>query len=76
MPALLADLQYALRQLHRSPGFALLAVLTLTMAIGANVIVFGVVNAIILHPIPVPEANRVFSVQGKDSGDFTVAYPN
>ena len=76
MRALLADLRYALRQLRRSPGFAVTAVLTLTMAIGANVIVFGVVNAILLHPLPVPEANRVYSVQGKDAADFTVSYPN
>ena len=76
MPTLLADLRYALRQLRRSPGFAVTAVLTLTMAIGANVIVFGVVNAILLHPLPVPEANRVYSVQGKDPADFTVSYPN
>ncbi|MGC2162184.1 MAG: ABC transporter permease [Silvibacterium sp.] len=71
-----ADLRYALRQLRRSPGFAVLAVLTLTMAIGANVIVFGVVNAIVLHPLPVPESNRIFTVQGKDPSDFTISYPN
>jgi predicted permease len=76
MRTFLADLRYALRQLRRSPGFAILAVLTLTMAIGANVVVFGVVNAIILHPLPVPEANRVFSIQGKNPSDFTVSYPN
>jgi predicted permease len=76
MRTLFADLHYALRQLRRSPGFAVLAVLTLTMAIGANVIVFGVVNAILLHPLPVPQANRVYSIQGKNPSDFTVSYPN
>lgn len=76
MSTLIADLRYALRQLYRSPGFALLAVMTLTMAIGANVIVFGVVNAIILHPLPVPEANQIVTIQGKENNDVTVSYPN
>lgn len=76
MRNLFADLRYALRQLRRSPGFAFTAVLTLTMAIGANVIVFGVLNALILHPLPVPEANRVFSIQGKEPGNLSFAYPN
>jgi hypothetical protein len=42
MRTLFADLQYAMRQFRRSPVFAITAVLTLTMAIGANVVVFGV----------------------------------
>src|SRR5277367_502599 len=73
MDAFLQDLRYALRQLRRSPGFALTAVLTLTMAIGANVVVFGVVNALVLHSLPVPEANRVYSIQPKG---VAISYPN
>ncbi len=57
------DVRYALRQLRRSPGFAFTSVLTLTMAIAANVVVFGVLNALVLHPVPVPEADRVVQVQ-------------
>jgi predicted permease len=76
MLTLVSDLRYAVRQLRRSPGFAFLAVFTLTMAIGANVIVFGVVNALILNPLPVPESNRLFSIQGKEVADFTVSYPD
>jgi predicted permease len=73
METFLQDLRYALRQLRRSPGFALTAILTLTMAIGANVVVFGVVNALVLHPLPVPEANRVESIQGNG---ISLSYPN
>ena len=49
------DVRYEFRQLLRSPGFSLTALLTLTMAIGANVIVFGVTNAVLLNPLPVPQ---------------------
>jgi predicted permease len=74
--SIFADLRYALRQLRRSPGFAFLAVFTLAMAIGANVIVFGVINALILHSLPVPEPNRVFTIQGNEVSDLSVSYPN
>jgi predicted permease len=57
------DVRYALRQLRRSPGFAFTSVLTLTMAIAANVVVFGVLHALVLHPLPVAEADRVVQVQ-------------
>jgi MacB-like periplasmic core domain len=57
------DVRYALRQLRRSPGFAFTSVLTVTMAIAANVVVFGVLNALVLHPLPVAEADRVVQVQ-------------
>jgi hypothetical protein len=60
---LVQDVRYALRQMRRSPGFAFTSVLTLTMAIAANVVVFGVLNALVLHSLPVPEADRVVQVQ-------------
>ena len=74
MQSLLNDIRYALRQLWRSPGFALTSVLTLTMAIAANVVVFGVLNALVLHPLPVPAANRVVQVQR--SNGISMTYPN
>jgi predicted permease len=76
MRDLFADLRYALRQMRHSPGFALTAVLTLTMAIGANVIVFGTVNSLLLHPLPVPQPARVFTIQGREAGNLSVSYPN
>src|SRR5271168_4027938 len=45
------DVKFALRQLKRSPGFAVTAIVTLALGIGANIVVFGVLNAVILHPL-------------------------
>ena len=53
-----ADVRFALRQLRRSPGFAIAAVLTLALAIGANAVVFAVLNGLILHPLNVPQAQE------------------
>jgi len=53
------DLQYGLRQLHRSPGFAATAILTLALGLGANTAVFSLINALLLRPLPVPRADRL-----------------
>ncbi|WP_254062428.1 ABC transporter permease [Acidobacterium sp. S8] len=74
MHEVLQDIRYTLRQLRRSPGFALTAILTLTLAIGANVVVFGVLNALVLHSLPVPEASRIFQIQ--HPGGIAMSYPN
>lgn len=70
------DVSYSLRQLRRSPGFALTTILTLTMAIAANVVVYGVVNALILHPLPVEEPRQIYQIQGRSPSPFVVSYPN
>jgi MacB-like periplasmic core domain len=72
--SLFQDLRFAFRQMRRSPGFALTAVLILALGIAANVIVFGVLQALVLRHLDVPHADRVMTLQPKDSGPF-VSYP-
>jgi predicted permease len=74
MDTFLQDLRYAFRQLRRSPGFALTAILTLTMAIGANVVVFGIVHSLVLRSLLVADAGRVYSIQPKNG--VAISYPN
>src|SRR5215469_1241687 len=73
---ILRDVRYAARQLRRSPGFALTAILTLALGIGANVVVFAVLNALLLRPLNVPGAERLLQVEQKDAGDLSESYPD
>jgi predicted permease len=57
------DLRVAFRQLKKSPGFAVTAILTLALGIGANAVVFGVLNALVLRPVNVPRAQNLYMVQ-------------
>src|SRR5215471_2527127 len=68
------DLVYACRQLRKSPVFALTAVLSLALGIGANTIVFSVLNTLILRPLPVSEPGRLWSVN--NSGQPANSFPN
>jgi predicted permease len=58
-----SDLKLAVRKLSKSPGFALTAIATLALGIGANAVVFSVLNALILRPVNVPHAQNLYTVQ-------------
>src|SRR5437016_10772084 len=61
------DIRYALRNLRKAPGFAVVAIITLALGIGASTAIFSVIDNILMEPFPYPDAQRFMSVQIHDA---------
>jgi putative ABC transport system permease protein len=76
---LLQDVRYGCRQLRRQPGFSVIAIVTLALGIGATTGIFGVVNAVVLQPLPFPASDqlvRVVSMRVRDNVPGNASYPD
>jgi hypothetical protein len=76
--SLLLDVRYALRVLRKSPAFAVVALLTLTLGVGANAVVFGVLNAVLLRPLNVSDPQSLYQIRHKQwtiGKLLTTSYP-
>jgi predicted permease len=69
------DVKFGLRQLKRSPGFAVTAIVTLALGIGANIVVFGVLNAVILHPLNIADPQSVYQIYHREWMSGGPSYP-
>jgi predicted permease len=76
MQTLWQDLRFGFRMVMKNPGFTAVAVLTLAMAIGANAVVFSVMNALILHPLHVPQAESFYGIQHGNEASSYQSYPD
>jgi len=70
------DVRFSLRVLRKSPGFTLVAIATLAVAIGANAVVFGVLNGIVLRPLNVPHAQSLYGIEHGNEHNMYESYPD
>jgi len=76
MQTLWQDLRYAIRMLKKNRGFTAVAVLTLALGIGANAVVFSVLNALIIHPLHLPDAESLYGIQHGNEASSSQSYPD
>ena len=67
MRTLMQDFRFALRQLGRSPSFAITAILTMALGIGANTAVFSLVNSLLLKPLPVANPSQITTLTPREN---------
>src|SRR5437667_3488746 len=76
MQTLWQDLRYAIRMLKKIRGFTAVALPTLALGIGANAVVFSVLNALIIHPLHVPDAESLYGIQHGNEASSSQSYPD
>ena len=77
------DFRYAIRTLRQRPGFAVVAIVTLALGIGATTVMFTLINGVLLKPLPYPQSEKLVAVNGHSDtwnaeifGEQNVAYPD
>jgi predicted permease len=73
---LMQDVRFSFRVLRKAPGFTTIAVVTLALAIGANAVVFGMLNGLIFRPVDVPQPESLYGIERSDDDNPVQSYPD